>query len=197
MRPVLIMFALAAVLVVGVSVLASGHRAASAQEAIAVITLGATTGPDGGGSQTGTATLTAMGSQTQIVVNIDVSPDGPAVEQPAHVHAGACGDNLGAVAFPLTNVVAGASTTVIGATLDSVQTGDFSINVHKSGAEIGVYVSCGVIPFSTSTADDMPSAGGNPVTDSGLPTLTYALIVIGALAAAGGAATMLLARRPR
>lgn len=153
MRLVLTMFALAAILVVAVSVLASGHRGASAQEAVAV-TMSATTGPDGGGSQTGTATLTATGNQTEIVVNIDVSPDGSDVEQPTHVHAGTCGDNLGAVVYSLTSVVDGASTTVIDATLDSLQTGDFSINVHKSGEEIGVYVSCGVIPASTDPLDE-------------------------------------------
>lgn len=192
MRPVLTMFALAAILVVAVSVLASGHRGAAAQEVVTV-TMSATTGPDGGGSQTGTATLTATGNQTEIVVNIDVSPDGPDVEQPTHVHAGTCGDNLREVVYSLTSVVDGASTTVIDATLDSLQTGDFSINVHKSGEEIGVYVSCGVIPAPAA----VPTTGGSPGTDSGLPTLTYALLVLGALTVVGGATTIALERRTR
>lgn len=153
MRPILTILSLAALLVVGVSVLAGGDGAASAQEAVTV-TMSATTGPDGGGSQTGTATLTGMGNQTEVVVSIDVSPDGSDVEQPAHVHAGTCGDNLGAVVHALTNVVDGGSTTVIDATLESVRTGDFSINIHKSGAEVGVYVSCGVIPASTDPLDE-------------------------------------------
>jgi len=195
MRPVLAILSLVALVVVGVSVLAGGHGAASAQAAVTV-TMGAATGPDGGGNQTGTATLTAMGSQTEVVVSIDVSPDGAAVEQPAHVHAGTC-DTLGAVEYPLTNVVNGASTTVIDATLASIQTGDFSINIHKSGAEIGVYVSCGDIPASTGTPGDVPTTGGNPGTDSGLPTLAQALFVLGALAVVGGATTIALARRTR
>ncbi len=153
MRPILTILSLAALLVVGVSVLAGGDGAASAQEAVTV-TMSATTGPDGGGSQTGTTILTAMGNQTEVVVSIDVSPDGSDVEQPAHVHAGTCGDNLGAVVHVLTNVVDGGSTTVIDATLESIRTGDFSINIHKSGAEVGVYVSCGVIPASTDPLDE-------------------------------------------
>ena len=184
---------LVALLLVAVSIVVGGDRTASAQEVVTV-SMAATTGPDGGGDQTGSVTLTAMDTQTVVVVSIDPSPDGATVEQPGHVHAGTCA-TLGGVEYPLTNIVNGASTTTIDATLASLQTGAFSINIHKSGAEIGVYASCGDIPAST--PDGVPTTGGDPgTTNSGLPTLTYAFIALGAVVAAGGAATMVMARRP-
>ncbi len=101
---------------------------------------------------------------------------------------------MGAVEYPLTNVVDGASTSVIDATLESLQTGDFSINIHKSGEEIGVYVSCGDIPALPSS---VPSTGGNPTTDGGFLSLAYALTAVGALVVVGGSALGLVARRAR
>src|SRR4030042_1794637 len=47
-----------------------------------------TMGPGRDASQTGTATLTDMGSQTQVVLNIQPGPTG--IEQPVHIHAGSC-----------------------------------------------------------------------------------------------------------
>ena len=86
---------------------------ASAQETVTV-TLGAATGPDGGGSQTGTATLTANGSQTDISVNIQAG-DAADEPQPIHVHEGTCDSlpgSLGAVKFDLTDAERPASLGV-------------------------------------------------------------------------------------
>lgn len=193
MRSVLGIFSIAVVVTIAASILALSGSPAEAQSPVSV-TMGPATGPDGGGEQTGTATLTAMGSQTEVVLSIGSSPDGATVEQPAHVHAGTC-DNLGSVEYPLTNVVDGTSTTLIDASLESLQTGDFSINVHKSGTELGAYVSCGDIPASAGTPGDVPSTGGAPASDGGTVSLAYVLAAVGGMAVAGGAAMGLAARR--
>jgi hypothetical protein len=175
----------------------------SAQASTVTVTMGPAVGPAGGGDQTGTVTLTDMGAQTQVVVDIDPSPDGAAVEQPAHIHASTC-SAIGAVEYPLTNVVNGQSTTVVAVSLATLQAGTFSINVHKSGAEIGVYTSCGDIPkvaASTTaaattavTAGAVPSTGGPPSTESGL-SAAYLLVAAAVLVSAGGAGFTFAARR--
>ncbi|MFQ5861085.1 MAG: CHRD domain-containing protein [Dehalococcoidia bacterium] len=99
--------------------------------------------------QSGTAVLTAMG-QNQTEVAIVVTPGDPADDpQPAHIHAGRCGPGLGGVVYPLTNVVGGTSVTTVDASLDSLRTGDFAINIHKSVPEIAVFTACGNIPALT------------------------------------------------
>lgn len=103
------------------------------------ITLGAGRDAD----QNGFATLTAVGDKTQVDLNI--KPGAAGVAQPAHIHEGSC-PGVGAVKYPLTNVVDGKSTTVVNASLASLLTGGFSINAHKSAAEASIYVACGAIP---------------------------------------------------
>ncbi|MBI4336979.1 MAG: CHRD domain-containing protein [Chloroflexi bacterium] len=115
-----------------------------------------TLGPGRDADQSGTATLSAKGDQTQVVLNIKPGPAG--VAQPSHIHAGTCSE-LGGIRYPLASVVDGKSTTMVGATLDSLQRGTFVINVHKSAAEIGVYVTCGAIP--SQTAGTTPAVGSN------------------------------------
>jgi len=155
-------------------------------------TVTVTMGPGRDGSQTGTATLTDMGSQTQVVLNIQPGPAG--VEQPVHIHAGSC-PGVGAVAFPLTNIVNGTSTTVVNATLDSLRTGGYSINAHQDGTQagLGVYVSCGAIPAAaqaTPTAAASPAAapasGGPPASSDGSFGWWYLLIAVGALVLVSG-----------
>ena len=91
----------------------------------------------------GIATLTQHGSTVTVTVSVE---DGTTTPQPAHVHTGTCA-KLGGVSYPLVNVVSGKSTTTLkGVTLASLQTGSFVINVHKSAADLGTYVSCGEIP---------------------------------------------------
>lgn len=95
--------------------------------------------------QSGTATLIPMKAQTQIVLEIKPGPaeDDP---QPVHVHFGNCGINLGEVRFPLTDVVAGKSTTIVDASVTTLSDGSHNINLHKSYPEIRVYTACGEIP---------------------------------------------------
>jgi hypothetical protein len=94
--------------------------------------------------QSGTATLTAKGSRTEVVLRVTPGP----VEndpQPVHIHFGDCGANLGSVHIGLNSVEAGKSTTLVDANLLSLVNGNFAVNLHKSQPEIRVYTSCGNI----------------------------------------------------
>lgn len=107
------------------------------------ITIELVAGREGG--QTGSAMLTAKGDQTEVVIS--VQPPSPGVQQPAHIHTGSC-PNVGAVVYPLTNVVDGRSTRLINAKLADLLAGTFGLNVHKSTAESGIYTSCGNVTLS-------------------------------------------------
>ncbi len=112
---------------------------ASSSSAIAQQTISVTIGPGRDeASGTGTATLTAMGAQTRVVLS--VAPTNP--EMLAHIHVDTC-PGVGAVVFPLTNVVNGGSTTMINASLADVLGQGHSINLHRSPADSGIYVGCG------------------------------------------------------
>jgi len=188
-------------LVAAAFLMASGGDIVSAKEGDTVTV---TMGPGRDGSQTGTATLTDMGAQTQVVLSIQPGPAG--VEQPVHIHAGSC-PGVAAVAFPLTNIVNGTSTTVVDATLATLQTGGFSINAHQdtTQAGLGVYVSCGSIPAAAQATPTptgtvageqeapgaAPAAGGGPVSGDGSSGWWYLLLGVGALTLVSGGALVL------
>src|SRR5262249_5362038 len=91
--------------------------------------------------------------------------------EPAHIHMGGC-PGVGNVIYPLTSVSKGASTTILPVSLaDLLKQEPFAINVHKSTAQIGVYVACG---DSTKLNKTMGSAATpNPVpTPAPTPTPT-------------------------
>jgi hypothetical protein len=93
--------------------------------------------------QTGTATLLPEGDMTKVVIELSNVPAG--VAQPAHIHLGRC-DNLDkAPKWPLQAVKDGRSVTLVPASIDAILKDKAAINVHKSAAEIQVYVSCGNI----------------------------------------------------
>jgi hypothetical protein len=91
--------------------------------------------------EAGTATLTAEGSKTRVVILMASSAANP---QPAHIHKGTC-DSLGAIAYPLPNIAQGKSTTVVPVSLDTLLKGKYAINVHRSAKKLNVYVACGNI----------------------------------------------------
>ena len=94
--------------------------------------------------QSGFATLTAKGDQTEVVLSL---PSGTLETELVHIHSGSCGaDTLGGVEYGLTSFVDGFgfSVTTVDAPLSSLRTGDFAINSHKKG-EPGVYTTCGNI----------------------------------------------------
>lgn len=91
--------------------------------------------------QSGTAVLTEKDGN--VTVNVSLTPGAKGVAQPAHIHTGACPD-VGAVKYPLTNIVDGKSETTLGVTIDTLKAGlPLAINVHKSVPQAKVYVSCG------------------------------------------------------
>lgn len=100
-------------------------------------------GPGRDATQEGTVRLRAVGDKTSVTIALKGSGEG--VSQPAHIHEGAC-PGVGAVKYPLTNVVAGGSNTTVDAKLADLLTGNYSVNVHKSTTESGVYVACVGIP---------------------------------------------------
>lgn len=101
----------------------------------------------------GTATLTPMGDQTEVVVKLQ--GDMLDTPRPNHIHTGTC-ENLGGVEYPLTNVTTEA-TTVVDASLESLMSGEFAINIHKSADEIGTFVACGNIPAMMPAQEVTPS----------------------------------------
>ena len=125
---------------------------------------------DNGSGQTGWATLTAKGDQTEIILLL---PPGALETESTHIHSGRCGaDTLGGVVDPLTSFVDGAgfSVTTLNVKMSSLLNGDFAINTHKKG-EGNVYTSCGNIPIkaeSITIALDAQNDSGQ----SGLATLT-------------------------
>jgi hypothetical protein len=100
----------------------------------------------------GTATLTPMGNQTQVVVQLQNAP-GP---HPIHFHEGTCADLSPQVKIPLTTVQNGRSETTVSASIQDLTAVQHSINVHKSPQEASVYVACG----SLTTGPGAQQAGG-------------------------------------
>jgi Cu/Zn superoxide dismutase len=65
--------------------------------------------------------------------------------QPVHIHQGACADN-GPVAYKLETATNGRSVTKLkGVKLADLAARANVINIHKSTAEMGTYVACGLI----------------------------------------------------
>jgi hypothetical protein len=109
-------------------------------------------------SESGTAMLSEKDGKVTVTLSMT---GGPAdVPQPAHIHVGSCPD-VGAVSYPLTNVVNGTSVTVLETTLaDLASKQPLGINVHKSVPEVKVYVACGDLnlPMSSATPATSPAA---------------------------------------
>ncbi|HME80912.1 MAG TPA: hypothetical protein VKF82_02435 [Candidatus Eremiobacteraceae bacterium] len=95
--------------------------------------------PIGGGTQKGTVTLVPMGEKTKVTISLTGEPEG-AIE-PSHFHKGNCA-HPGAVTYPLTDVVAGSSVTVVNAPISKLAIAGDSVNVHKSAAQLNVYMAC-------------------------------------------------------
>jgi hypothetical protein len=108
--------------------------------------------------ESGSATLTADGPKTKVVLALgNPASDSP---QPAHIHKGTCADLAPEPAYPLANVVDGASEATVDVPLEELEGGRFAINVHKSEAEAEVYVSCGNIGGDAAEEDEGGSGPG-------------------------------------
>ncbi len=126
--------------------------------------------------QSGAATLTPMGDQTEVIIDIMPGPAG--IAQPAHIHAGSC-PNVGAVKYPLSAVMDGKSTTLVDASIRELEAGNMAINVHQSAQDISTYVACGNIPTIPAPAS-LPEAGDTtwPIV-SAVVVIALALLGIG------------------
>lgn len=93
--------------------------------------------------ESGRAVLVEENGKT--TVTLSLSGFKSAVAQPAHIHVGDC-PGVGAVRYPLNNIVNGKSATTLAMTIAQLR-GErpLAINVHKSANEAKVYVSCGAI----------------------------------------------------
>jgi len=91
--------------------------------------------------ESGTAILKEENGKTTVTLTLTgFTKD---VAQPAHIHIGVC-PGVGAVKYPLTNVVNGSSVTTLSATLAELkQNLPLAINVHKSVTEVTNYTACG------------------------------------------------------
>lgn len=97
-------------------------------------------------SGTATATPTADGAGTDVVVTID--GDTPGATRPWHVHAGSCakaGPVLGgARAYPpMTIDRSGHGTASATIAMALSDTGSYYVNLHDAAAAMGVIVACG------------------------------------------------------
>ena len=90
---------------------------------------------------TGGAILTDLGDG-ELAVTIGVVAIGFAEPMPAHIHEGTCADLDPTPKYPLNDVAAGSSNTVIEVTLDELTADPHAVNIHKSAAEAAVYVAC-------------------------------------------------------
>jgi hypothetical protein len=93
--------------------------------------------------QSGSATLFPEGERTRVVIELLNTP--PGVAQPAHIHAGHCDKLDKAPKWPLEALKGGRSVTLVPASIDAILRDKTAINIHKSAAEVQVYVACGDI----------------------------------------------------
>jgi Cu/Zn superoxide dismutase len=93
--------------------------------------------------QSGTATLTADGEQTRVLIEIDGDPVSPS--QPAHIHEGTCDELTPEPAYGLPNVADGTSDTTVDVPLTTLTDGTYAINLHMSDEDLATYTSCGNI----------------------------------------------------
>lgn len=110
-----------------------------------------------GSAESGTATLTAVGDQTRVVLDVQSRSATPvAPRQPAHIHKGTCEDLDPTPAYGLNDVKAGTSTSTVDAKLSDLRNGAFVINVHESAEKIERYVACGVVGAGEGENSDSP-----------------------------------------
>jgi LPXTG-motif cell wall-anchored protein len=135
---------------------------------------------------TGTITLTAVGNQTRVDVNVA----GTNPNMPAHIHSDAC-PGVGSVVFPLQNPMAGRSTTTIDAPLNEVLARGRSINFHRSPQEAAIYTGCGNLPAASAAAPAAAQPASLPRTGD-VASLASLFAAVGASLAGAG---LLLRRR--
>jgi hypothetical protein len=113
------------------------------QPALAADAITVTLNPTGGSNTSGTATLTSEGNQTKVVIEMQGAP-ADAV-QPVHFHKGTCAKLEPKPVYPLKDIENGTSTTVVPVEMSKLTATPYTINVHKSAAEMKTSVACGEV----------------------------------------------------
>ena len=117
-----------------------------------------------GSAQSGTATLTAVGDQTRVVLDLQSRSATPvAPRQPAHIHKGTCEKLDATPAYGLNDVRAGKSTSTVNVKLDDLIDQTVVINVHESPENVERYVACGII--SAGDGEDYDPLGHDKESD--------------------------------
>jgi hypothetical protein len=88
---------------------------------------------------TGTVSFKNVSGRTEVAINVEPG-DNP--DMPAHIHPGTCDDLTPQPKFPLENVKAGQSVTVVPATIDELFAGGLAVNIHKSNDDLRTYTAC-------------------------------------------------------
>jgi hypothetical protein len=92
--------------------------------------------------ENGTATFTAQGDKTLVVIDLS---NGSATRQPSHLHAGTCDDYTPRPSYGLSDVVNGKSRTVVSAPFERLVNGSLIVNVHHSYDDIATQSACGIV----------------------------------------------------
>jgi len=133
---------LAAFLALGTSAFATPNAMHEAHNAMSNSVLNINMGPQNGSKQNGTATVKDVSGGVWVKVSVMNEPKG--ASEPAHIHQGTCAKLNPSPWRSLNNVVNGTSTTTVkGITVAQLKKAHYAINVHKSAAQLTVYVSCG------------------------------------------------------
>lgn len=107
--------------------------------------------PQNNSNQTGTATLTST-ADNKTKVDIVMTGEPADAQEPEHIHKGPCSKLDPKPAFPLMNLVAGKSSSIVDAPLSAIVSGGLAINVHQSINNLSTYVACGDITPATNTS---------------------------------------------
>ena len=100
--------------------------------------------------------IDASSGQSRVEVRVDGAGVGPL---PIHIHDGTCADLNPVPKIPLTNVVAGTSTTELDVTPAQLMAQPHAIFLHRSPEEIAVFVACANIQSPASQGATIPATG--------------------------------------
>ena len=89
--------------------------------------------------ETGFVTIETMDNGSQVTLHVMGLPGG-ASQRP--IHGGTCANLMAAPAFPLSNVTAVDTMTMVPATLRDLMSKPYAINLHRAADDLPSYVAC-------------------------------------------------------
>ncbi|MGZ9160336.1 MAG: hypothetical protein ACXW4T_04140 [Candidatus Limnocylindrales bacterium] len=87
----------------------------------------------------GVVSFRGVADRTEVSITVEPG-DNP--DMPAHIHPGTCDELTPQPKFPLENVRAGVSVTVVPASLTELFAGSLAVNIHKSNDDLKTYTAC-------------------------------------------------------